>query len=162
MGLRLAQLELTLKDDGLRSALNYLNSRVSYRFTTVYRLENQRLKVVETVDKLNESSFFSSQENLLNDSLCRFPVLQGIFTSSHTAADPRLTKAVYPAEVGSYTGVRLMLDNGEVFGTLCHYDLEPRAISHTEYHFLELAGKTIARHLQRTMGSANAQTDKPH
>jgi len=152
MSLRLAQLELTLRDGGLASALNYLNCRVSYRFTTVYRLQNQLLKVVETVDKLNESRPCPGQEKPLNESLCRLAVAQGIFTSSNTAADPHLAGAIYPSEVGSYSGVRLTLENGEVFGTLCHHDLVPRSISHMEYHFLELAAKTIARYLQQTMG----------
>lgn len=149
MGLRIAQLELTLKSAGLHSALNYLNSRVTYRFTTIYRLENQIFTVVETVDKLSGESKSASEDKPFNDSLCRFPVMHGAFTSSHTGADPRLAGVAYPKNVGSYSGVKLTLENGETFGTLCHYDFAPQSISHIEYHFLELAGKIIMRHLQR-------------
>jgi hypothetical protein len=155
MGLRIAQLELTLRNAGLRSALNYLNSRVTYRFTTIYRLENKIFTVVETVDKLGEDNKYALEEKSFNDSLCRFPVVQGSFTSSHTAADPRLAGVPYPINIGSYTGVKLTLENGETFGTLCHYDFTPQSISHIEYHFLELAGKVIMRHLLRTSANSN-------
>ena len=147
MDLRLAHLELVLKRDGLRPAASYLNSRVSYRFTTIYRLEDQMFTPVESVDKLGEFDADASGSAPFGESLCRFPVLHGTFTTSHTAADPRLKGLAYPSEVGSYTGVQMVRANGELYGTLCHYDFVPKCISHLEYQFLQLAVRLIARHL---------------
>ena len=149
MDLRLAHLEFVLKRDGLRSAAHYLNSRVSYRFTTIYRLDDQMFTAVEAVDKLGELDADASDNTPFSESLCRFPVLQGTFTTSHTAADPRLKGLPYPSEVGSYTGVKMELANGEPYGTLCHYDFVPKCISHLEYQFLQLAVRLMARHLQK-------------
>lgn len=149
MDLRLAHLELVLKRDGLRPAARYLNSRVSYRFTTIYRLENQVFQAVEAVDKLGELDAEANDSTPFSESLCRFPVLHGTFTTSHTAADPRLKGLPFPSEVGSYTGVQMALANGEPYGTFCHYDFVPKCISHLEYQFLQLAVRLIARHLQQ-------------
>lgn len=149
MDLRLAHLEIILKQDGLRSAAQYLNSRVSYRFTTIYRLEDQVFTAVEAVDKLGELYEAASDSTPFSESLCRFPVLHGTFTTSHTAADPRLNGLLFPSRVGSYTGVKMELANGEPYGTLCHYDFAPKWISHLEYQFLQIAVRLIARHLQK-------------
>lgn len=148
MDLRLAHLELVLKNDGLRAAAQYLNSRVPYRFTTVYRLYNESFRVIEAIDKLDDRRLDPPPPTAFSDSLCRFPVLHGTFTTSHTAADPRLKGHIYPNEVGSYTGLQLIEANGDILGTFCHYDFAPQWISHVEYEFLQLAVKFISRHLQ--------------
>ena len=148
MDLRLAHLELVLKKEGLRSAVRYLNTRVSYRFTAINRLENHTFTVVEFIDKFGEGDEYALEHIPFSESLCRFPVLQGTFTTSHTVADPCLKGLPYPGAVGSYTGVRLTLASGETFGTFCHYDVIPQSISHLEYQFLQLAVRLIARHLQ--------------
>ena len=148
MDLRLAHLELVLKKEGLRAAVRYLNTRVAYRFTAINRLENDVFRVVEFIDKFGESDEHVLKHLPFSESLCRFPVLHGTFTTSHTAADPSLKGLVYPGAVGSYSGVRLTLANGEPFGTFCHYDVIPQSISHLEYQFLQLAVRLIARHLQ--------------
>ena len=147
MDLRLAHFELLLKRDGLRAAACYLNSRVSYRFTTIYRLDAKIFTPVEVVDKLGEVHPDASGSTPFNESLCRLPVLHGTFTTSHTAADARLKGLAYPSQVGSYTGVQIARANGQPYGTLCHYDFVPNCISHYEYHFMQLAVHLIAREL---------------
>lgn len=148
MDLRLAHLEWILKKEGLKAAVKYLNSRVSYRFTTVYRLENAIFHVVVTVDKLDEQLLIASSSTPFSESLCRFPVLYGTFSTSDTASDPRLKGQSYMTEVGSYSGVQLRLANGELYGTFCHFDFAKQSISHFEYQFLQLATQLITRHLQ--------------
>jgi hypothetical protein len=148
MDLRIAHFELLLKRGGLRAAVQYLNSRVSYRFTTIYRLDDRIFTPIESVDKLGELDPETSVCTPFNESLCRFPVLHGTFTTSHTDQDPRLKGLPYPSHVGNYTGVQIALDNGDVYGTLCHFDLIPNCISHMEYLFLQFAVRLIARHLK--------------
>lgn len=147
MDLRLAHLEMVLKKDGLQSAAQYLNGRVPHRFTTIYRLESDIFTVVEFVDKLGAGTASTQKQTPYSESLCRFPVVHGTFTSSHTSIDPRLKGLPYPNAVGSYTGVALPLSNGELYGTLCHYDFVPQSIGHFEHQFLQLAAKLIARHM---------------
>ena len=147
MDLRLAHLEMVLKKDGIQSAAHYLNGRVPHRFTTIYRLDNEVFTEVEMVDKLGADTANMPKQTPYCESLCRFPVLHGTFTSSHTWVDPRLKGLQYPSAVGSYTGVTLPLSNGALYGTLCHYDFAPQSISHFEYQFLKLAAKLIARHM---------------
>ena len=147
MDLRLAHLELLLKREGLGAAASYLNSRVPHRFTTIYRLDADIFTPVEVVDKRAQVDTNTTSATPFNESLCRFPVLHGTFTTSHTATDPRLKGATYPGEVGSYTGVQVTRSNGELYGTLCHYDFAPTYISHIEYQFLQLAVHLISRHV---------------
>lgn len=148
MDLRLAHLEWILKKEGLKPAVKYLNSRVPYRFTTVYRLEHDVFNVIETVDKLDEFNPNASSSTPYSQSLCRFPVLHGTFSTSDTTTDPRLKGLCYPSAVGSYSGVQLTLANGDLYGTFCHYDFAKQIISHFEYQFLQLATTLITRHLQ--------------
>jgi hypothetical protein len=147
MDLRLAHLELLLKREGLGAAASYLNSRVPYRFTTIYRLDANVFTPIEMVDKLGQVDSNQSMTTPFNESLCRLPVLHGTFTTSDTAIDPRLRGLAFPGQVGSYTGVQVVRSNGELYGTLCHFDLVPMYISHIEYQFLQLAVRLIAKQL---------------
>ena len=59
-----------LRRDGLHAALGFLNGRVRYRFTGVYRFDPPVLRNVDLYDRENPSLTFSGCELVLRDSYC--------------------------------------------------------------------------------------------
>ena len=56
----------------------------------------------------------------------------------------RRSAAVY---VGSYVGVPIPDANGELTGTLCHFDFKEHPISDDEFRLLERLAQTLSPHL---------------
>jgi GAF domain-containing protein len=145
----ISQLEEQLTKGGLKAAAEFLNSRVSYRFSTVYRLQNDVFTVVESVDKSMLSPAPIGARTEFKDSFCRFPVLYGSFTTENSGNDTRLKGLAYPSGIESYTGLPLTFPDGRLYGTFCHYDTEPRVIADDEYQFLQQAVQSLMRYVQK-------------
>jgi GAF domain-containing protein len=150
MHAHISQLEEQLAEGGLGAAAEFLNSRVSYRFSTIYHLNNDIFTVVASVDKSRFCPAPIGATTEFKDSFCRFPVLYGSFSTENSGNDPRLKGLAYPSGLESYTGLPLTFPDGGLYGTFCHYDTEPRAISDGEYHFLQQAVQSIMGYLQKS------------
>jgi GAF domain-containing protein len=70
---------------------------------------------------------------------------RGVFVTANALLDPRL--AGHPArnDVVSYYGVPVMDAEGQLFGTLCHYDVMPRDPSRLDLSLLLEVASALAR-----------------
>jgi GAF domain-containing protein len=143
---KLLELEIILAARGLKSGLDFLNRRVAYRVTAIYRLENGNMNLVEMVDKLNDLPTSSLPVVPLADSFCQFVMRDGQFISNNTAADKRLDGHPYQGVVGSYVGLPLM-KAGTLFGTFCHYDFVEQKIDDNEFAYLQSMAIMLPKYL---------------
>jgi len=134
----------SLEAGDLLAALKVLNGRVVQRFSAVYRaMPGRRLKNVAFVDKLG----MPFPEHLLvvpyEMSFCQFTFAYGEFRTSDSSMDRRLDGHPYKGLVNSYHAVPFASDDGEVTGTICHFDLDAAPLADADFELLQFAARTL-------------------
>ena len=116
----------TLEAAGLRAALTYLLGLTDYRFIAIFRFEGGKANAAVYVDRDNPE-VLGVEEVPANATYCCYARdARGVFSTADAMSDPRLTDHVAREVVQSYCGVPVMTPEGEILGTLCHYDVVPR------------------------------------
>lgn len=127
-----------LLDEGdLRGAIILLNSLTSHRFTSLFRFDGEMLRNV----------VFFDRENPLHEHVDDVPVTasycvfvrdgEGTFTVPDAACDPRVDGHPKQPVFRSYCGVPLIDAYGRMFGTICHFDFDPRPVEPATVALLE-------------------------
>lgn len=142
----LATFRWTLDTGGLAAGMQFLNARVDYRCTAIYRLENLTMQNVVTYDRTGEVSN-ALVAVPLSDSFCQHVVRDGSFVTADSAQDHRLDGHPYQGVVVSYYGLPLMRTPGEIFGTFCHFDYVERTVPDSEIAFLEKAARLLPAYM---------------
>lgn len=132
-----------LQGSGLNAGLILLNKRVAHRFTAVYRLDNGIMRNVAVVDKQGEVVPQSLLEVPLEHSFCQFVLKDGSFMTQNSADEGRLQGHIYKGVLNSYVGLPLTTNNGDLFGTFCHFDFPPQEIVDEEFEFLQTAVRLL-------------------
>jgi len=143
------ELRRYLDRGGLVAGLEYLNNRVSHRFTAVYRFHDLAMNVQARFDKQNSLEPDPFSRVPITNSFCEMAMDQGHFIASDSIKDTRLGGNPYRTVLGSYVGLPLELNAGELYGTLCHYDLVGQEIPAGEFEFLQRAARLIPGYLAR-------------
>lgn len=143
---QLAQFRSAFDLGGLQGALGFLNSRTSYRYTAIYRLDGAMMRNIHLYDRLGENPTQLS-EIALGDSFCQFVMKEGGFQTANSGEDARLSNHAYRGIMNSYFGLPLSRKPGTIYGTLCHFDVEPMAISADEIPLLEAVSAELMAHL---------------
>jgi hypothetical protein len=140
----LSTLQNMLDTHGLQAGLLLLNGRVPHRFTSVYRLSEQRLRRMGFVDKQGGEGL-DLADLPFRDSFCEISVREGHFVTAEAGTDQRLDGNPYQALVGSYVGLPLADGPGVLFGTFCHYDTCGHPIDEAELVFQAQASRLLTR-----------------
>ncbi|MFM9901330.1 MAG: guanylate cyclase [Polaromonas sp.] len=143
MDLALIELQNELQCKGLEAGLSVLNQRVPHRFTAVFKLDGAMMRNVAIVDKLGEVVPESFKVIPFENSFCQFVLRDGSFTTHDSAVDNRLDGHVYKGVLNTYVGLPISENNGELFGTLCHFDFPPQNLPESEFQFLNQAVKVL-------------------
>ncbi|MBT9462747.1 MAG: guanylate cyclase [Hydrogenophaga sp.] len=142
-------LQAALQQGRLRQGLELLNAPVAHRYTALYRLSDGVLRNVELADKENEIKPEFLEEVPLKDSFCQFVLRDGLFKSSNTADDHRLDGHKYQGVLMTYHGVPVLDNQGELFGTLCHFDALTCPLSDEHFDLLKAAAGMLPAYLPR-------------
>lgn len=129
----------TLESEGLRAGLEFLNRRVPHRYTVLYKLDGKAFHGLVVIDKLREPAPVLFNEVPFEDSFCQYTIGEGEFRTAASLNDARLDGHIHRGNVQSYTGLPLTDSKGDLFGTFCHLDLVPQALSDDEFEFLQRA-----------------------
>jgi hypothetical protein len=112
-----------LQREGLTGALAFLNARTPHRFTGVFRFDGDTLRNVALVDKWDAVEQLGDAP--ISATFCGCARSDGVglevLDGRH---DPRFPHMADNAVV-SYCGAVIKSPDGEPFGTICHYDLQP-------------------------------------
>lgn len=143
-----ASVEQMLAEDRVHAALELLNSTTDHRFTGVYRIDDDVLRNVAIFDSTNPDLPVGDDAPLL-DTYCSITAESGApFCTSDTADDERVEGHPARQTTRSYCGVPLRLEDGEPFGTLCHFDAVPRSAKEEDIRLLARVGPLFARRIR--------------
>ena len=134
---------------GVRHAIEFLNARTRFRFTGVFRLDPPHLSNLFLFDRENPDMNCSGEVTPLEDTYCALACENGSFETGDSMADARLAHHSARSTVISYAGVPIRLSDGQVWGTLCHYDVRPRLLPQGERLVLESMGPLLVESMQR-------------
>lgn len=116
----------TLEAGGLRAALAYLLSLTDYRFIAIFRYEDGMANAAVFYDRDNPDVLAVDEVSDRATYCCYVRESGKMFMTPDAVHDRRLDDHAMRTVVQSYCGVPVMTPDGEVLGTLCHYDLVPR------------------------------------
>ena len=147
--------------DGQRTheALKLLNATTEHRFTGVYRVDDEVLRNVALFDRNNPDLPVGKDAPLL-ETYCSITAAKGAaFCTMDAASDQRVEGHPARETTRSYCGVPLRLEDGEPFGTLCHFDVVPRPADEDDVRLLARVAPFFARHLRSSQGGL--RSDEP-
>lgn len=128
----------------VRAVLARLNARTRYRFTGLYRVEPPLLRSVELFDRENPSLRLAGDINTLEDTCCAIVAhSEEPFATADARADRRVTGPAARSAVISYVGVPVHTPDGDLWGTLCHFDVRPRLIPRRELPVLAWVAREL-------------------
>lgn len=132
---------------GIHAALTELNARVPHRYTAVYRLRDMKLSNIELVDKRGEVRPEFLAEVPLTSSFCQYVLRDGVFLTSDSSQDDRLNGHPYKGVMVAYHGVPILDAEGELFGSLCHFDVVEQPLSDDEFGRLQAFARALAQYV---------------
>jgi GAF domain-containing protein len=123
---------------GVLAALAFLNARVRFRYTGIFRPEPPLLRNIRLFDRENPTLNVSGNVIALIDGYCGIACSTNApFATGNSERDPRLRSHPARLSMRSYAGVPIRAADGSAWGTLCHFDMRPRIISATEVPLLK-------------------------
>ncbi len=134
-----------LEARGVREGLIYLASLTDYRFIGIWRFKAGKANAAVHFDKENPA--VTSATEVPDDATycCYVRDSRGAFMTAEALLDPRTEGHPARATVPTYCGVPVMDAEGDLLGTLCHYDLVPRDPSELDLELLLQAASAIAQ-----------------
>lgn len=142
----LQHLKAVLRTGDLRGAAMYLNSLTAHRFTSIFRFDGPTLRNLALFDRQNPTQahcpdipVLASYCVFVRDGECTFAI-----DDSH--ADDRLGDHPKRRGIRAYVGVPLLDEDGRMYGTVCHFDTEPRAISDENVALMEALAPLLPRY----------------
>lgn len=121
-----AQFSHVLREEGLRPALAYLLRLTDYRYIAIFRFRDGQQTTAAFYDRENPEALRSDDIPESATYCCFVRDEKGVFTTVDALRDPRLTSFAAREAIRAYCGVPVLTPEGEILGTLCHYDSVPR------------------------------------
>lgn len=121
------ELQKVLSQEGLPGLVGALNKDVPYRFTGIFVRDGSSLRNVALFDKSTKSPPLW-EPFPLTDSFCSLVLATSApLVVAHAEKDdrPKVREHRATAIVQSYCGIPVFDADGDVIGTLCHFDFAP-------------------------------------
>lgn len=152
-----AQVCAALRCDGLDAALAVLNRTIGHRFSAVYAMADaQRLVNVGFFDKQQEAIPPNLRSVVYNQSFCQYAIRDGQFRTENSARDTRLDGNVYQGVLNSYHAVPLVSMQGQMLGTICHFDTAALALADEDFELLRLVAEVFVHCLPQRVPALDA------
>lgn len=138
--------ERILSEKGLHEALRFLNQRTPHRFTGVYRYDGDVLRNEHLFD-LNAPEVTRGPDVPMVDAYCD---MVRRTDEPIEFLDVRRDGTIAPKEgspVVSYCGVLIRDEEGQPYGTLCHYDVKRCEERSSDMPLLEAVAPLVYRAL---------------
>jgi GAF domain-containing protein len=127
--------------------LALLNATTTFRFSSILRFDGSRLQSVWTFDRQSPADDRFPLDLGVDDSYCcyiRSSAQPFILEDAHS--DTRVAEHPKRHELRSYCGVPIATGD-DLYGSLCHYDAEPRAVGGRTVGMLEAASRILEPYL---------------
>ena len=137
------QLRTVFVRDGIRAAIIFLNGLTAFRFTALYRFDDETLHNLYFYDRENPT-LASSPDIPVLASYCVFVrELKDKFATADSLRDERVRDHPKKPLVHAYCGVPLVDRMGNMFGTNCHFNIEPTPTREADIELMEAMGRLI-------------------
>jgi CheY-like chemotaxis protein len=149
-----AAVERLIAANDVRGVLELLNGHSAYHYSSIFRFADGKLDSVWTFDRAARRVDASAPDLPIAASYCTYVAsAAAAFHVADAPTDPRVADHSKRQSVRSYCGVPLFRADGSLFGTLCHYDEEPRPLEPAVIAELE----RVAEKLTAVLPPANAR-----
>jgi GAF domain-containing protein len=146
----LTELKRLVSGSGVRACLMFLNGLTSHRFTALYRFDDKILKNLFFFDRENPDHVSSPEVPVLS-SYCVFVRDSGrMFCVDDSQQDARTIGHPKRLEIRAYIGVPLLDDDGKMFGTICHFDVDPRPVNPEDVELMEQLAGVLQKQIAKT------------
>ena len=142
----MAEFEETLRSQGVYASLRFLNQRVGHRFTAIFRMDKDKLEIVQLIDKLDDPSTAPISPLPFANSFCELVMPGGALMTADSAADARFAGKFSQGVVVAYVGLPLV-QNGHLYGSLCHLDYSEKKVDEKEFAFLQSVMAVLPHYL---------------
>lgn len=140
----LGNFNTTLQMAGLRAAMRWLNDRVPYRFTAIFAFDGDMLRNVCLIDK-EDQSISNCVDQHITESYCMYVHFSHErFSVEETLLDSRVATHPKRITVQCYYGIPLFGSEGELLGTVCHFDYMPIRVTEDVANVLDDLAPLIA------------------
>lgn len=152
-----ARVRAALRNDGVRAGLRILNESSSHRFTAVFRFEDATLRNLHLIDREDPKIERSPDLPVLESYCVYVRQTSRKFSVEDSKNDERVAGHPKQQTVQSYCGVPLFTPEGEMFGTICHFDFDPIPFSEEETMVLDEIAPEVVAAILRTEWRAPAR-----
>ena len=132
-----------LRSSGVEAALAWLNAGVPHRFSAIYRFEGALLRNEYLFDKKSAPPPAYLLAVPFEVSFCRFALRDGSFRTDNSAVDERLREHPYRGVVVSYHSVPVTTPDGDLWGTISHFDTDAIHLVDEEFELLKSAASEL-------------------
>lgn len=115
-----------LREAGLRPALAYLLELTDYRYIAIFRFRDDLITAIEFYDREDPAAASTGIVPVSSTYCCFVRDSKGMFTTANSLLDARVAGHVKRETVQAYCGIPILTPDGEILGTLCHFDDVPR------------------------------------
>jgi len=133
-----------VRSSGVEEALAWLNSGVPHRYSAIYRFEGALLRNEFLFDKKGAPRPAYLLAVPFEVSFCRFALRDGSFRTDNSALDERLRGHPYRGVVVSYHSVPVVTPEGDLWGTLSHFDTEAIHLADEEFELLKAVAQELS------------------
>ena len=132
-----AEIKTILRNDGVRAALIFVNHLTEHRFSALYQFHNDLLRNLYFYDR-EYPDVETTDEIPVTASYCVFLRDSGLlFHTSDALRDGRVRTHPKREQVQAYCGVPVLDSAGKLFGSVCHFDIQPRVIADEDVDLME-------------------------
>lgn len=143
----LLQLKAAFAHGGVREAVALLNSLTPHRFTSLYQFDGATLRNITFFDRENPE-VESCEDIPVEASYCVFVRdLSTKFMVQDAERDVRVRNHPKQTTVQCYCGVPLLDRDGNMFGSICHFDFKPGRIADRDVELLEYMARLLQHQL---------------
>ncbi|HEU4561749.1 MAG TPA: GAF domain-containing protein [Longimicrobium sp.] len=139
-----------LRADGVRAALQDLNRLSVHRFTALFRFEGGTLRNLHMIDRDDPTVERCPDQPVLESYCIYVRRTAETFITEDSPNDERVAGHSKQQTVRSYCGIPLFEEDGTLFGTICHFDFEPRPFGEEEVLLLEDAAPLLVNAIRNT------------
>ena len=149
----LRQLKTIVDRQGVRAALIYLNGLTEHRFSAMYLFDKETLVNLYFYDRENPSQWSTPDIPVLASYCVFVRDSRDTFVIHDALQDNRVHEHPKQKTVQAYCGVPLLDENGNMFGTICHFNLEPIPLSPANIELMEAVAPMLKQGQSLTAAS---------
>ena len=130
-------------EEGLRPALAYLLGLTDFRYIAIFRRQGDKTTAAAYFDR-EQPQVVAIDEVPATATFCHLVTeSRASFATADSLQDPRLASHPARQQVQAYSGVPVMTPEGDILGTLCHYDEVPRDPSQIDLELMVAVASAI-------------------